>query len=362
MSNTIISPNMNLPVPVPTVDPGPDYANNEVSCFNTIDSHNHTPGNGVQITPAGLNINSNLPLLGNSLTSVGTIQLNPQSSVSTTATVYEQGVDLYYNDGNGNPVRITQGGSVAVSGAIGFTGLPSGTASASYQSVPGTFQFQSATNIPSNISGASISVAQQTVSPNTITIQSPNSLASSYAFTLPTSTPSTTSLLQMDSSGAVSTNSAILTSLVPAGSIISFAGSSAPTGWLICNGASLSTATYASLFAIIGYVYGGSGANFNLPNLAGNVPIGPGGSIGASVGASGGSSTHTLTTAEMPSHNHSASVNIYQDSISGSNSPYAAINTTTGSTQATVTIGNTGGGNPHSIVQPYLCLNFIIKY
>ena len=131
----------------------------------------------------------------------------------------------------------------------------------------------------------------------------------------------------------------------PVGVVNAFYGASAPSGWLICNGASLSTATYASLFAIIGYVYGGSGANFNLPNLAGNVPIGPGGSIGASVGASGGSSTHTLTTAEMPSHNHSASVNIYQDSISGSNSPYAAINTTTGSTQATVTIGNTGGGS-----------------
>ena len=57
--------------------------------------------------------------------------------------------------------------------------------------------------------------------------------------------------------------------LVPSGSILTFAGSAAPTGWLVCDGASLSTSAYASLFAVIGYTFGGSGGSFNLPDLRG---------------------------------------------------------------------------------------------
>lgn len=57
--------------------------------------------------------------------------------------------------------------------------------------------------------------------------------------------------------------------LMPTGSVISYAGSTAPTGWLLCDGASLSTTTYASLFAVIGYAFGGSGGSFNLPDLRG---------------------------------------------------------------------------------------------
>lgn len=56
---------------------------------------------------------------------------------------------------------------------------------------------------------------------------------------------------------------------VPAGAVMSFAMNAAPIGWLPANGASVSTVTYASLFAAIGYTYGGSGGNFNLPDLRG---------------------------------------------------------------------------------------------
>jgi microcystin-dependent protein len=56
---------------------------------------------------------------------------------------------------------------------------------------------------------------------------------------------------------------------VPSGAVFWFAASAAPTGYLEANGASLSTTTYAALFAVIGYTYGGSGANFSLPDLRG---------------------------------------------------------------------------------------------
>lgn len=203
-ANVIISPNMNLPVPVVSQDPGPDWANNINSCMGAIDSHDHTPGKGVPISSQAINITSDLPLNDNSLTSAKSVVFSSQASFGTNQSLYVETPDLFYNDGNGNIIRITQSGSV--SGASGtITGLPSGTASASYQSVGGTFQFQSATNTPANISGASITVAPQSVSPNAITIKSPNPLSASYNFTLPTSVPSFSSLLSMSTSGVLST-------------------------------------------------------------------------------------------------------------------------------------------------------------
>lgn len=68
-------------------------------------------------------------------------------------------------------------------------------------------------------------------------------------------------------SSLTSTIEAITT--VPIGTVISIASNAIPTGWLPCEGASLSTATYSSLFAAIGYTFGGVGATFSLPDLRG---------------------------------------------------------------------------------------------
>ena len=72
-----------------------------------------------------------------------------------------------------------------------------------------------------------------------------------------------------------------------------------PTNFLIANGASLSTTAYATLFAVIGYTYGGSGANFNLPNFVNRMPMGAG-----TLAATGGEATHVLTAAELAAHAH----------------------------------------------------------
>jgi microcystin-dependent protein len=55
----------------------------------------------------------------------------------------------------------------------------------------------------------------------------------------------------------------------PVGLVVPYPGASAPTGWLLCNGSSQLTATYPNLFSVIGYNYGGSGANFNVPDYRG---------------------------------------------------------------------------------------------
>lgn len=203
-AEVVVSPNMNLPVPVVGSETGPDWANDINSCMGAIDSHDHTPGKGVPISSAAININADLSMNGSALTAVKDVAFTPQASISTTESIYVVAPDLFYNDGNGNSVRITQNG--AVTGASGtITGLPSGSASASYQSGTGTFQFQSATSTPANGSFASLTIAPQTASPNGITIKSPNPLSASYNFTLPTSVPAFTSLLTMSTSGSLAT-------------------------------------------------------------------------------------------------------------------------------------------------------------
>lgn len=204
LGEVVISPNMSLPVPVVSQTLGPAWATDINACMSSIDQHDHTPGKGVPISSQAININAALPLNNNPLTQVQAVEFSSQTSFSPTQSLYVESPDLFYNDGNGNIIRITQAGSVA--GAAGtITGLPSGTASASYQSVGGTFQFQSATNTPANGSFASLTIAQQTVTPNGITLKSPNSLAASYNVIFPTGLPAYTSLLTMGTSGILST-------------------------------------------------------------------------------------------------------------------------------------------------------------
>ncbi|NDC94893.1 tail fiber protein [bacterium] len=71
----------------------------------------------------------------------------------------------------------------------------------------------------------------------------------------------------MSNSALGSQSIALLT--LPAGTLVDYAGTVEPSGWLLCDGRQLATADYATLFAAIGYSYGGSGANFNIPDFRG---------------------------------------------------------------------------------------------
>ena len=97
-----------------------------------------------------------------------------------------------------------------------------------------------------------------------------------------------------------------------AGIIKMFGGSTAPDGYLMCDGAAVSRTTYAALFAVIGTTYGaGDGSTtFNLPDLQGRFPLGAGSGDGLTartVGQKDGEEGHALTDVEMPAHSHAPS-------------------------------------------------------
>ena len=169
---------------------------------------------------------------------------------------------------------------------------------------------------------------------------------------------------------------------VNTGIVVPWGSASIPSGFLLCNGQSVSTTTYAALFAVIAYTYGGSGANFNVPDLrdrticgvssgnskalaqtVGANTVTPTGNIAGSTGAT------TLTSNQIPSHSHTL------PKAAGEAGPANGVpgqyNSSAGQL---VTSSSTGGGSSHdhtlsanfsgsanSVLQPGLVLNYIIK-
>ena len=174
-------------------------------------------------------------------------------------------------------------------------------------------------------------------------------------------------------------NGANLTGIegVNTGIIIPWTSASIPSGFLECNGQSVSTSTYAALFAVIAYTYGGSGASFNVPNLTDRTIVNK--SNTKTLAQTGGANTvstlgnvtltagnTTLQTTQIAAHTHSIQVGFGQ---AGWRSPAG------GNGIGGVTFGSTGGGGSHthnissssftggtdSVLQPYLVLTYIIK-
>ncbi len=204
MADTV-TPNMKLTQPEVSAAPGPGWATTLNGDLSAIDSHNHTSGQGVQITPAGLNISTDLSLNSNNAVAVRSIRFTSQSGTLVppdSGCIYENGSDLWFTNGGGTPVQITNGSTiVGTAGSIG--GLPSGSASANYGA--GTFTWQSATNVPASMNTGPLIVGAAVALSNTVTIAPSNSLAASYSLTLPAANPVSTSFLNVDSSGNMGT-------------------------------------------------------------------------------------------------------------------------------------------------------------
>lgn len=208
---------MNLPIPVVGVDPGPDYALNIDNSLTLLDAHTHDLGKGVQITPSGLNLNADLTLLVNNLIDVRSVRFSPQSSLFSLAAdigcLYEQGVDLYYRDGVGNNVRITQSGGVA--GSPGSISNLTSPASASYVAGTETFVWQSDANTPANMDFASAIFRNLVANSKGLTLNPPNAMAANYSLVLPP-IPVSNSFLTIDTSGNITGSIPINASLTTA--------------------------------------------------------------------------------------------------------------------------------------------------
>jgi microcystin-dependent protein len=156
---------------------------------------------------------------------------------------------------------------------------------------------------------------------------------------------------------------------IPVGGVTQYAGATSPSvNYAICDGAAVNRTTYATLFARIGTTYGiGDGSTtFNLPNVKGRVIAGRDSAQTEfdTLAETGGAKTHTLTTAEMPVHNHNEAYTYYQPNFSnatvGDQNPVASA---PGGESGSVsrTSDNTGSGGAHNNLQPYIVMNYLIR-
>jgi len=174
---------------------------------------------------------------------------------------------------------------------------------------------------------------------------------------------------------AVTNSSGSSVSGLPSGSMVSYGGTTLPSGWLECDGAAVSRTTFSGLFTAVGISWGaGDGSTtFNLPSLARRTLVGRGGTgtgtLGNAVGNVGGAETHTLITSELASHTHGVtdpghSHLAYYGGGSGSGAqsgydtslPLATSSNTTG-----ITVNAAGGNAAHNNMQPSAVVMMIIK-
>lgn len=199
MASTV-SPNMGLIVPGIGTEYSPTWASDLNASLSSIDSHNHSSGQGVPIQPNGLNINSDLAFQGNNATLLRSTQFSPQNSVlsgpSDIGCLYVVGNELYYNDvTGGNNVQITANGSVNATSS----GISSGTASAAFSA--GVLVVKASSTSGANVLMQSAVLTNSGNLTNKLTLQAP-SLSGSASITLP-STPGAQNFMTIDASGSM---------------------------------------------------------------------------------------------------------------------------------------------------------------
>jgi microcystin-dependent protein len=161
------------------------------------------------------------------------------------------------------------------------------------------------------------------------------------------------------------------------GEIRMFGGSFAPAGWALCAGQLMPISENDTLFNLIGTTYGGDGQEtFGLPDLQGRIPVHPGGSQNVQLGEKAGTESVTLSTQQIPIHNHvplvlsgtggGASTPTNQTYLADcqvtTTNTYTPFNSNNAQVQMNAnSITIAGGSQPHDNIQPTLCVTYIIS-
>lgn len=210
----------------------------------------------------------------------------------------------------------------------------------------------------------------------------------------------------VDDTDAATARATLGVDVMPPGIILPYGGSSAPTGWLLCNGQAVSQATYAALYAVIGVTFGNPGSgNFNVPDFRGRFPLGADNMGGSSanrvtataadtVGSASGNETkdvshsHAAGTLTGPNHSHSLPIgprvgggesflgyntnqasgsftNAYVYNIAGGNSDgvnsYNSLTSYNDGDDAVTGSSASAGSSTQDVMSPYQTVNYIIK-
>jgi microcystin-dependent protein len=257
--------------------------------------------------------------------------------------------------------NMTIGGTLTAVGATTLSNTLAVTGVTTFTAAPVLSALTASSSVATDVSKNLVSVANTGTGSNVLSV-SPTFTGTPLA---PTAAPGTNTT-QIATTAFVTANPTVIT-----GSIQMWPTASAPTGYLLCDGSSLSTTTYAALFAIVAYTFGGSGASFNLPNYTNRMPY------GTTIGAVGGSAdavvvSHNHTAASVvtdPGHFH----NFNGNALEHTGATYGTGNngnawdqfpsTLTAITGITVATTNTAVGvsGTNANLPPYLGISFIIK-
>jgi hypothetical protein len=197
------------------------------ACFDVVDAHDHSTGKGVQITPTGLNINQDLSIGGNNLTTIRSVRLGDESAdpsgmaaAQDLRIVYSSGGELFYRDALGRAVQLTSAGSVAgATGTISGLGSNGTTSLVTGTGTTGTFVVYAAASKPAKFVSADIALYEyNNAAANPVLLKAPTGLASAYTITMPATPPVTVTSALMMSTSACSVSQA--QGFVPVGAVL----------------------------------------------------------------------------------------------------------------------------------------------
>lgn len=384
----------------------------------TVNTGIEKPGSGEQSGTWGTTTNTNFDIIDRSLNGVGTITLSGTTHTLSTsdgsmsdghyrvlvlagsptgtctisiAPTDQDKVYLVYNSTAYSAV-FTQGSggnATVTSGATAWIYANGGGATAQVRAVPADLIDDGSPQLGGNLDVNGNSIVSTSNGDIAIT---PNGTGDVIIDGIkhPQADGNAGEFLQTDGAGQLSFAD-VAASAFSSGMLMPYAGATAPTGWLLCYGQAISRTTYADLYSVVGTTYGpGDGSStFNLPDLRGRVIAGKddmGGSSanrltsalnGDSLGATGGAETHTLSTSEIPSHQHyvanSTTINLDGGATLNGSQYLSRENNSFGSgdekyafggnsTVANVGLSSpTGGGSAHNNTQPTFILTYIIK-